>query len=133
MIRTLFLSFALKNTYRVNSILYALKQIPLVGRLLPEALYRIDGFKVFANVVSVLWEILSTFIGKFLYLLLFCLGLPFLYRQTPSADFFLHTLLCLTAVGCLTNTKMFNPSKEKYYAVILLRMDARDYTLVNYG
>ena len=26
-------SFSLKNTYRVNAILYAIKQIPLVGRL----------------------------------------------------------------------------------------------------
>ena len=37
--KTFILSFSLKNTYRVNGILYSLKQIPLVKRLLPEALY----------------------------------------------------------------------------------------------
>lgn len=41
--KTLRLSFALKITYRVNSILYALKQIPLLKKLLPAALYRVRG------------------------------------------------------------------------------------------
>ena len=35
MLKTLRLSFALKNTYRVNGILYAIKQIPLIRRILP--------------------------------------------------------------------------------------------------
>ena len=39
MYKTWRISFALKNTYRVNTILYAFKQIPLVKRLLPETLY----------------------------------------------------------------------------------------------
>ena len=30
------------------------------------------------------------------------------------------------------NTNLFNPTKDKYYAIILMRMDARAYTLVNY-
>ena len=65
--KTLKISFALKNTYRVNGILFSLKQIPLIKRLLPSTLYSVKGLKIFANVISVLWEILSAFIGKFLY------------------------------------------------------------------
>ena len=34
--KTLRISFSLKNAYRVNSILYSLKQIPLIGRLFSE-------------------------------------------------------------------------------------------------
>ena len=45
MYKTLRISFSLKNTYRVNSILYSLKQIPLLKRLLPAALYRVRGLK----------------------------------------------------------------------------------------
>ena len=67
MYKTWKISFALKNTYRVNTILYALKQIPLVKRLLPEALYSARGLKIFANVIAALWEFLSVFLGKFLY------------------------------------------------------------------
>ena len=31
------------------------------------------------------------------------------------------------------NTSLFNPTRDKYYAMILLRMNARSYTLSNYG
>ena len=31
------------------------------------------------------------------------------------------------------NTSIFNPTRDKYYAMILLRMNARSYTLANYG
>ena len=68
--KTFILSFSLKNTYRVNGILYSLKQIPLVKRLLPEALYGVWGLKIFANILSAIWEVASVFLGKGLYLLL---------------------------------------------------------------
>lgn len=60
-------------------------------------------------------------------------GIGALYEQAPAGDAFLHILLFLTAAGAFLNTGMFNPTRDKYYAMILLRMDAREYTLVNYG
>ena len=41
--KTLRISFSLKNTYRVNGVLFSLKQIPLLKRLLPATLYQIRG------------------------------------------------------------------------------------------
>ena len=55
MLKTLRISFALKNTYRVNGILHSLKQIPLLKRVLPDRLYQVRGLKIFANILSVLW------------------------------------------------------------------------------
>ena len=131
--KTLRLSFALKNTYRVNSILYSLKQIPLLKRLLPERLYQVRGLKVFANIISILWEIISVFGGKLLYFLLMIFGASLLYEQVPADRFFLHALLFLSIIGAFANTHLFNPTRDKYYAIILMRMNARSYTLVNYG
>lgn len=37
------ISYSLKNTYRVNGILYSLKQVPLLRRILPDSLYGIRG------------------------------------------------------------------------------------------
>ena len=130
--KTLKLSFSLKNTYRVNSILYSLKQIPLIKKLLPDRLYQVRGLKIFANILSVLWEVVSIFLGKLLYLLLMVHGARKLYDGFGYAQIFLHILLFLSLIGGLANTKMFDPSKDKYYAMILMRMDAREYTLVNY-
>ena len=134
MIKTLRISFALKNTYRVNGILYAVKQIPLLKQILPNDIYKVHGFKILAHVLSVLWEIVSVFLGKILYFLLMIIaplalfGLPL--QKEPAV--FLHMFVFLTVIGAFTNTYMFNPQKDKYYAIILLGMDARKYTLVNY-
>ena len=130
--KTLKLSFSLRNTYRVNSILFSLKQIPLLKRLLPATLYQVKGLKLFANLVSVLWEIVSAFLGKFLYFITMVCGIGILYKELPENAVFLHILLLLTVIGSFANTHLFNPTKDKYYAMILMRMDAREYTLANY-
>lgn len=131
--KTLRISFSLKNTYRVNSILYSVKQIPLIKRALPDAIYGEWGFKIVANVFSVLWEVLSTFLGKFLYLLVTIVLAMELYPSAEEGQLFLHILVLLTVIGTFFNTYMFNPSKDKYYAMMLMRMDARAYALVNYA
>ena len=41
--------------------------------------------------------------------------------------------LFLALLGAFSNTFLFNPTKEKYYAVILMRMNARSYALANYA
>lgn len=131
--RTFRISFSLKNTYRVNSILYGIKQIPLIKRLLPETLYGVRGLKIFANILSGIWEIVKIFLGKFLYVAGMIYGLALLYDQVSMGRLFMHIFFFLTVIGAFTNTYMFNPSRDKYYAMILMRMDARAYTLVNYG
>ena len=130
--KTLKISFSLKNTYSVNGILFSLKQIPLIKRLLPATLYKVRGLKIFANILSVLWEIVSTFLGKFLYFVTMVCGIGILYKDLPQSQVFLHILLFLTVIGSFMRTYLFNPTKDKYYAMILMRMDAREYTLVNY-
>lgn len=130
--KTLRISFSLKNTYRVNSILYSLKQIPIIKKLLPDMLYQAQELKLFANVLSVLWEITSIFLGKAIYfLIMICVG-GMLYKDLPESGVFLHILLFLTIIGSFVNTSLFNPTKDKYYAMVLMRMSAREYTLVNY-
>ena len=133
MLKTLRISFSLKNTYRVNSILYSLKQIPLLGRLLPASLYQVRELKIFANVLSVLWELVSIFLFKFIYFLTMVCGVGLLYKSTSAPLTFLQILLFLTLVGSYLNTSLFDPTRDKYYAMILLRMNARSYTLINYG
>ena len=74
MTKTLEISFALKNAYRVNGILYSIKQIPIIKKLLPDSVYRVEGLKVFANVLSILWEVVSAFGGKLIYFFLMLFG-----------------------------------------------------------
>lgn len=133
MTKTLEISFALKNAYRVNGILYSIKQIPIIKKLLPDSVYRVEGLKVFANVLSILWEVVSAFGGKLIYFFLMLFGAAKLYEAENTGAIFLHILLFLTVTGAFDNTYMFNPTRDKYYAMILMRMDAKEYTLVNYA
>lgn len=133
MLNTLRLSFSLKNIYRVNAILHSLKQIPLLKRLLPETLYQVRGLKVFANVLTALWELITIFLFKYLYFFVMVCGLELVRPELQSKEAFLHVLLLLTLIGSFMHTNMFDATRDKYYAMILLRMNAREYTLVNYG
>lgn len=67
MYNTFLISFRLKTTYRVNSIIYMLKQIPVIKKFLPSTLYKSQGLKVFATIISMMWEIVSIFLGKIIY------------------------------------------------------------------
>lgn len=132
--KTLRISFSLKNTYRVNTILYSLKQIPLLKKVIPDSLYQIKGLKIFANIVAGIWEVLSAFLGKFLYFLV-CLVLAASFYNQPmdKSALFLHILIFMTVIGAFVNTYMFNPTKDKYYAMVLMRMDAKEFTLIQYA
>ena len=130
MLKTFAVSFRLRNTYKTNSIIWSLKGIPLVKRLLPASLYASRGLKTFANVLSGIWELLSVFLGKVLYLVL--LWTQTLSMQAAPGDSYAHMLLFLTIAGGFLNTSIFNPTKDKYYAMFIMRMEARQYTLTNY-
>ncbi len=132
MTKTLRLSFSLRITYRVNAILYSLKQMPLIKRLLPQTLYSSRGLKLFAGVLVGIWELLSVFLGKLIYFLTMVAGASGLYEGAAGDGLFLHILFFLTVIGAFTNTSLFEPTRDKYYAIFLLGMDAREFTLVNY-
>lgn len=131
MIKSFITSFRLKNTYKTNSIIYSLQSIWFVRKLLPDSLYASQGLKIFANIVSVLLELGSVFVGKVLYLLLMVL-LELSVMKAGKPDAFAHMFFFLTLAGGLLNSHIFNPGKDKYYAIFLMRMDARSYTLSNY-
>lgn len=133
MSRAFRISFSLKNTYRVNSIIYSIQQIPLIKKILPSSLYKIKGLKIFANILAGIWELITMFLGKYLYLLLMVSTVCGLYDKVAYVDSFSHILFFLTIIGAYMNTYMFNPTNDKYYAMILMRMDAKSYTLSNYG
>lgn len=131
MLKTFITSFKLRNTYRVNSIIYSIKGLPIIKKILPNSLYKNKGLKIFGTVISILWEIISTFSGKLLYILLMISSMISIYKTDP-ANTFIHIFTFLTIVGGVMNTYMFNPTKDKYYAIVLMKMDANKYALSNY-
>ena len=131
MIETFITSFKLQNTYRTNSIIYSLKQLPLIKRILPNSLYQNRGLKIFAGIISILLEIINIFIGKIIYITAM-IFMVLSWYHTNQANTFIHLFVFLTLAGGVVNTYMLNPTKDKYYAIILMNIDAREYGLSNY-
>ena len=131
MLKTFITSFKLQNTYRTNSIIYSLKQLPLIKRILPNSLYKNKGLKIFAGIISILWEIINIFIGKVIYIAAM-IFMALSWYKTNNADTFIHIFTFLTFAGGVLNTYMLNPTKDKYYAIILMNINAREYGLSNY-
>lgn len=133
MLNTLRISWSIQTTYRVNSILYGLKQIPGLKQLLPEQLYQVRGLKVFAMALSLIWGFLCLFGGKAAYFALLLSWPPHFYPELPENQVYLHLLFILTFIGTFFNTGFAEPNYQRYYAVCLLRMNAKSYTLTQFG
>ena len=134
MLKTFFTSFLLKITYRVNSILYAIKQIPLIKKILPDSLYGIDAFKVFGAILAYFYEVFSAVFGKIFYFF-FLAGCSFGICSMGNLRFsqvFIYLFMFLTFVGGVSNLYMFTTEKSKYYAIMLLNMDGKKYNISNY-
>ena len=131
MLSTFILSFKLKNTYRVNSIIYSIKQLPIIRKILKANFYKSKALKIIGNIISIIIELCNIFLGKLIYIFL-CIFSIYPTYKTNNPNLFIHIFLFLTLIGAIMNTYMFNPTKDKYYAMIIMNMDAKKYTLSNY-
>lgn len=133
MLNTFATSFRLQNTYRVNAIIYNMRSFPLIGKKVPTTLYKKMGIKTFAAVLSAIKEVIGIFLGKLIYCLIMILGASSLFHIITS-DAFLHIAFILSGLAGYGGKTHLVPSlKSGYYAIFILRMDPRKYTLSNFG
>lgn len=122
---TLILQLRLHMAYRVNGILYRLRFLRLP--------YENSFAKTLGLVLAVLREIFGMLLGKLLYMAVFFAAPLLLIRRELPPELYGHLLVFLTLIGGIFNNNLLNGGRDAYYAVILLRMDARRYTLSAYG
>lgn len=132
MIETFITSFKLRNAYIVNSFIYSLKGLPLINKLLPDSLYEDKTLKILGNIIFSVKEIVGIFVWKLLYVFIMILLMSSMHEDNNWGNAFTHIFVFLTMCGGIINTEMFKPSKDKYYAMITMNMDAKRYTLSNF-
>lgn len=128
MIKTFMTSFKLENAYKTNSMIYSLKGLPIIKKILPNSLYKSKGLKIIVSIINIFKNIIGIFLWKFIYIML----MIFLVSQelkTNTVNTFLHIFTFLSLIGGVMNTHFFTPSKDKYYALILMKMDAKKYAI----
>ncbi len=131
MIDTFKNAFKLKTAYKINSIIYSLKRIPLIKKLIPGDWYDEVNIKTLGNIFNIFREISSLFLGKIVYLFLVFM-LTSLFFEGSEGKYILHILIFFTFAGTINKNFLFEPSNDNYYGVILMKMDAKKYALSSY-
>ncbi|MGB4985670.1 MAG: hypothetical protein WBO70_07850 [Erysipelotrichaceae bacterium] len=133
MIKTLLISFQIKKIYLVNSILYRIRQLKLFNRFLPNKLSKNKIFKVISSIIFGIYELFMLVFGKYLFFSFMIIYPLTFYPLVDKGLLYLHLIIILSLIGAVNNNDLLNPSKDKYYSVVLLNIDARKYAVVNYG
>jgi len=133
MVRTFINSFKVSFTQNANISIYFLKRIPLVGKKIPERLYKQTRSKVIMEIISGIWGLLCTFFKKFLYLGVMII-LPSLFiagDTSPILPEFLHIFFFLSFVlGSLMESTVFDINDmSAFYMITLMKSDPRKYYL----
>ncbi len=133
MVKTLFFILKLRNYYRANSIIYALRTLPFAKRILPVTLYKNKCIKTTAGVLAATFEVLSIFITKIIYFALLYFLIDYLYLEFGTSLDFTHVFVFFTAAGVAGNNRFDNATRDSYYAVFLMKLPARKYALTEMG
>ena len=130
------LSMRLQLAYRINGLIYRLKKLPLIKRLIPAKAYDAGWLKTLALIFTIFREIGGTFFGKIIYVLVFFGGPALLALNHEIVlrpeSMFLHVFVLLTILGAFTNNPFPEASEDSWYAVFLMLMDAKKYVLTRY-
>lgn len=134
MLKSLLISYKLSATYQVNILIFGLKKIPILGKRLPDDLYRIKSLKTVCFIIIIGWKLFSCFLSKFTYMTIF-VALPVLFFTNNIDNISVYSyqiLLFLMISGAFLNNLIFQADNPKYYAISLMRMDAKQFAIVNY-
>lgn len=128
MFNTLKVSFKIDITYAINSFIYTLKHTPMIKEWVPDDLYQNKKAKKCVRLLAIFCTTLKMIGGKFLYLA-FLYGLLKLIFPEVSKDIFIHTFFFLSMIGMFINSHILSVGKRKYYAIILMNMNAKKYVI----
>ena len=133
MLKTLKMMFALRKAYKSNSILYVLRQLPIIKKILPASLSQSKVLNVIVTIIFAIWEISAIFFGKILY---YFVGIGYLRTMSdklPNDVLFCQTVFLFTAIGLFLNVSFLDYRKDKVYAINIFKLNAREYTLIDFG
>ncbi|MCR4617643.1 MAG: hypothetical protein K5669_05600 [Lachnospiraceae bacterium] len=119
---------SIKNTININSILHGIRNIPFIGKFIPEKIYGIRAFKIIALIISLHVEIFKAFFGKLgMFMLLSFASVPISTGVgRTAATAFLYGFVIMSLFLVFFNG-VFAITAQTKYSVFYLGMDAKEY------
>jgi hypothetical protein len=133
MINTFITSYKVSFAQNANALIFFLKRIPLLGKKIPEKLYKHTQAKFALGILSEILGLLKGFIKTALYLGLVIILPAYLMDRTSSqllSKFFYIFFILSFMLSPIAHSKIFSAAnKPAYDMIILMRADAREYYL----
>lgn len=126
----------LKNIFRImasenlNIFIYYFKRIPLLGRLLPDAVYAKVELKTAISVVVLIITAIANLVKKSLYIVLMIIlpAMLIVKGQRPSTEAFVNEFFFLSIIiGSFKSSEIFTSDVRSFTCIRLMRMDAKKY------
>ena len=134
MFSTFITSLKLQNTCKVNKIISLLKNTS-IGNKFPNKLYSNKRIKLLGFILNLIKSVITLFGGKIILLFAIYLIMNYLSKEgiiVPEENTFLHILICLYLCEGFIQSSMFIDGEDKFYAIVSLKMNAKEYVLSNY-
>lgn len=132
--KTLKSIFHIDMVMQVNTVIFYLKKMWIVGKLIPDSLYgQATAKKVLSVLVAILGQ-LKRLVGKWLYLML-VVGVPLLMAgklggktSDDAFELMVHIIFILTCVmASLQDSQIFSVTRQKVTCITYMHMSPRSY------
>ena len=130
MINILYKTLQIDVAYSVNSFIYILRRLPILGDLFTDDVYQSKVIKSIVALFGSLFSLARALFLKFMYFFVIYF-ISFKFFKSSMVLSFFHIYFFLTILGMFINNKLLNTSKKKYFSVILFNMDATKFFRAN--
>lgn len=159
MIDTFSTIMRLRIAVKTNSVINALRNTPIIKHIIPQRLYQSEALKGILTGYSWFREFISIFTWKILYYMII-LGMAGIMADHSGeagngvwvklqyfldiandgvvgggfgiSAVFVHFLIVFPLIGMVLNNNVFDADEDTYYAIFLLKLNAKKYMLAQY-
>lgn len=130
MINILVKSLEIDIVYAVNSLIYSLRNLPILKDLLTDDAYDSKVLKIVIGIIGIVLSTSRAILFKaFYYFVIYSICKTMCQNNYVNAT--IHLYFLLTILGMFINNKLLNTSKKKYFSIILFNMDATKFYKAN--
>lgn len=125
MINILKTSFKIDMTYAINSFIYNIKRIPILGVFFPNDMYKMKGLKRVIQFLILIYRFFKALFFKLIYFS-FIYFISF-YLFNNNAGSFTYIFVIFTLIGIIISNKLLDVSSRNYFSIILFGIDSKQY------
>ena len=121
--------FAIMASTNANWFIYYFKRLPLLGKILPDSIYRNLLLKKAVSVLALAVRGLGNLLGKAIFVGLLWILPVILIEKNPVLRYsaYLHVFVMMNVIGPLLTSSVFGSDRNRYLCIRLMHMNAKSF------